>query len=227
MSEAVRTRPCAPGRSRCARFGNDLHGPAFATGRFARLAASLLAVGVGSVGLSQAVDAHEVAIGIPEAAGIRIVAEDGRAALGAEVVFDYEGDLDAYAQGITSGVPLEPTEVRDFVDVQVSVQKGPWAVHTRSEPLVYTGNGTGAGLLLEDIRVVPGAASGFDPGPLPTFLRDEWGLSTAETVVAASAGATKGWRSLGFNGLDYRLVVHGDEDAGGYATVVTYTLLNP
>lgn len=52
-------------------------------------------------------------------------------------------------------------------------------------------------------------------------------LSNSEQLTAFSIRSTSGWKSLGFNGLDYRVKVDGDEDPGEYATTVTYTIVEP
>jgi hypothetical protein len=149
------------------------------------------------------------------------------------VTFDYASDPDAFAALLEGAGLLSPTTVNRFDDVQVnSTRNGRWNVEVLASPLAYAGSGSGAGLALSDIRVVRGAKSGltqtaiFGQGNSAGFVAS-WILSTAPQRIAFRNGSTQGWKSLGFNGLDYEIAVDGNEDAGVYSTVVTYQLTAP
>lgn len=174
---------------------------------------------------------HDLSVRLPEYLGIAIVDGAGGYVLGAsalrpKVEFDYEADPVAYWAQAEVGGSLPPSAVYDFSDLRVRVQRGVWLLLVQADPLVYGGPGTGAGLVLGDVRVAPGSASGLAPG-FTGVRAAAWRLDTTPRAIALGWGSTVGWASLGFNGLDYLLDVQGDEDAGTYATVVTYTLLNP
>jgi hypothetical protein len=183
-----------------------------------------------SVALAQGAD-HRVVTRIPNYIGLKIVDEAGDIALGAAVVFDYESDPEAYVAAIEGSGRLSPTNAVDFADVQVAVRGGGWRVFVGAFPLSYAGDHAGAGLQLADIRVERGAVSGLTPTAITHLpggsMSAAWNLSNSWRRIARDTGSTGGWRSLGFNGLDYVLAVQGDEDPGRYTTVVLYLLTNP
>jgi len=175
--------------------------------------------------------AHDVAVRIPNYIGLKIVDAAGNIALGASVVFDYESDPDAYVAAIEGDGRLAPTSVVDFADVQVAVRGGAWRVWVGALQLAYAGEHTGSGLRLSDIRVERGAVSGLTPDAIDFrpggSILTGWNMSNSWQRIVIDSQSTGGWRSLGFNGLDYVLTVQGDEDPGRYTTVVYYLLTNP
>ena len=146
-------------------------------------------------------------------------------------MFDYEGDPEAYVAAIEGSGRLTPTDVVDFADVQAAVRRGGWRIFVGAFPLTYAGNHTGAGLQLSDIRVERGTVSGLTPTAITHLpggtMSAAWNMTNGWQRIATDSGSTGGWRSLGFNGLDYVLTVQGDEDPGRYTTVVLYLLTNP
>jgi hypothetical protein len=183
-----------------------------------------------SVALAQGAD-HRVVTRIPNYIGLKIVDDAGDIAANAAIVFDYESDPDAYVAAIEGDGRLSPTEVVDFADVQVAVRRGRWRVFVGALAITYAGDHAGAGLQLGDIRVERGSASGLTPDAVTHLpggtMSAAWNLSNRWQRIANDTGSTGGWRSLGFNGLDYVLAVQGDEDPGRYTTVVFYLLTNP
>jgi len=173
---------------------------------------------------------HDVTVRIPDMIAIRIVGSgDGPRA----VVFDYEDDVTAYVAAVLGDGRLFPTDVRRFSDVEVnSTRRGRWSVQVVATPLAYAGPGSGDGLALGDVRVVRGSRSGLAQDAIASqgnagWYWADWQLSTTTQAIASRTGATRGWRSLGFNGLDYEVAVRGDEDPGSYTTTVTYLLTSP
>jgi hypothetical protein len=173
---------------------------------------------------------HGVAVHVPDYFGIRIVGAGPGPRL---VTFDYEADPDAYAAALQGAGRLLPTAVARFDDIQIkATRNGRWNLDVVATPLAYAGGASGAGFALADIRVVRGVRSGlaqtaiFGPGNSAGFVAS-WVLSTAPQRIAFRNGSTQGWKSLGFNGLDYEIAVQGDEDAGAYTTLVTYLLTAP
>jgi hypothetical protein len=174
--------------------------------------------------------AHDVTVSIPDVIGIRIVGSgDGPRA----VVFDYGDDAAAYAAAVLGDGRLLPTDVRSFSGVEVNAtRRGRWSVQVVATPLAYTGPGNGDGLALGDVRVVRGSRSGLAQDAITWqgnagWYWADWQLSTSAQAIASRTGATRGWRSLGFSGLDYEVAVQGDEDPGSYTTTVTYLLTAP
>lgn len=166
---------------------------------------------------------HQVAINIPGSIGIRIVGTGWPSA----VVFDYSANPAAYLAAAQGSGILRPTAVQRFDNIQVSTNAVFWSVHVRATPLSYSGPDAGTGLVLGDISVRRGVRSGLSPGFWVWSYLSSWTLSTTSQRIAQGFLPTFGWRSLGFNGLDYELRVHGDEDPGTYTTVVTYSLTAP
>jgi hypothetical protein len=79
--------------------------------------------------------------------------------------------------------------------------------------------GTAASLPLDSVRVVRGTRSGLTQNAIsgPGGSAFYWAAGrspTASQRIASRTGATGGWRSLGFNGWDYELLVDGSEDRG-------------
>ncbi|MCA1789576.1 MAG: hypothetical protein LC667_06905 [Thioalkalivibrio sp.] len=175
---------------------------------------------------------HPLTVTMPSYIGLRIV---GTSAAGPRsVMFDYASDTVAYLAAAAADQPLMPTSVARFDDVEVNVVGfGRWSVYVEATAFDYTGQGTGSGLALDDVRMARGSASGLSQNAINTALwlfgaySSAWTLSTAPQRIARSWIGTGGWRSLGFNGWDYTLTVDGDEDAGTYSTTVTYFLTFP
>ena len=123
------------------------------------------------------------------------------------------------------------SRVTDFADVQVSVRTGfgfpRWYVTVEATPLSYRGEQQGAGLALGDIEVVRGSVSGLRQQAAIGGVSNTWALSENPQTIAYSFFGTRGWQSLGFNGLDYRVAVDGDEEPGEYSTTVSYTIFYP
>jgi len=173
---------------------------------------------------------HGLSVRIPDYFGIRIV---GPGPGPRAVTFDYASDPDAFAAALQGDGRLPPTAVNRFDDIQINATRnGRWNLDVVATPLAYVGSGSGAGLALGDIRVVRGARSGltqtaiFGPGNSAGYVAS-WILSTAPQRIAFRNGSTQGWKSLGFNGLDYEIAVDGDEAAGTFTTTVTYQLTAP
>lgn len=196
-----------------------------------RLTVSLVAALAAVWGLAWAQSAnHQLAVTIPDYVGIRIL---GSGSGPRAVVFDFASEPTAYLEAITNGGIVAPTSVSRFDDIEVNVtHSGRWTVAVVATPLAYSGPGSGDGLTLGRIRVVRGSRSGLEqtaitgPGNSAWYW-PAWLLSTTAQQIASRTGATGGWRSLGFNGWDYEVRVHGNEDPGSYATVVTYLLSAP
>ena len=192
----------------------------------------LLLLVAAALGAAQAQSAgHDVRVRVPNYIGLKIVDDAGNIGLGAAVRFDFESDPDAYLDAILGDGEVRPTEVASFADVQVAVRGGSWRVWVRAQPLAYDGPGSGAGLRIADLVVRRGMASGLTPDAITIrpggSILGTWSLTTSWQRIVNDNQSTHGWRSLGFNGLDYVLLVQGDEDPGRYATVVTYLLTNP
>lgn len=172
---------------------------------------------------------HDVAVTVPSTIGIRIVGTGP-----ARVTFDYAADLPGYLAAAEAGTPLEPTGVSGFDDIEVRapgrVGTPAWYVTVTASPLAYSGTGTGVGLELGDLGVEPGASSGLAP-EFPIWLlglvAPNWSLSSTPQWIAYGYVGSGRWRSLGFNGADYRLRVQGDEDPGAWQSTVTYTMVMP
>lgn len=194
-----------------------------------RVAIALLLL-LPSVALAQGAN-HRVTTRTPNYIGLKIVDAAGNIALGAAVVFDYESDPDAYVAAVEGDGRLAPTSVVDFADVQVTVRGGWWRIWVGALQLTYAGDHIGAGLQLSDIRVQRGTVSGLTPTAITHLpggtMSAAWNMTNSWQSIATDSGSTGGWRSLGFNGLDYVLTVQGDEDPGRYTTVVFYLLTNP
>lgn len=199
-----------------------------------RVAASLLFVALAvPPALAQATDrdaaGHDVAVTIPSTIGIRIVGTGP-----ARVTFDYAADLPGYLAAAEAGAPLEPTSVSGFDDIEVRapgrVGAPAWYVTVTASPLAYSGAGAGEGLELADLGVAPGESSGLSP-EFPIWLlgvvAPNWTLSSTPQWIAYGYVGSGRWRSLGFNGDDYRLAVQGDEDPGVWQSTVTYTMVMP
>lgn len=172
---------------------------------------------------------HPLTVSTPSYIGLRIV---GAGPGPGTVTFDYASNPNAYLAAIDGGgATLPPTAVNRFDDIEVNVIGiGFWSLYVQATPLAYTG--TGAGLSLNDLRVDRGSASGLTQNAITIFwflgaYATTWNLSATPQRIARSFLGTNGWRSLGFNGNDYTLDVNGNEDAGTYATTVTYYLTFP
>ena len=179
--------------------------------------------------LAQAIS-HDVSVAIPTTMGIRLVGAGGGPRA---VEFDFAADATAYLTAADANERLSPTTVDRFDDIEANVNGfGLWSVYVEATPLAYAGPGSGAGLELADIRVDRGSASGLTQDAITIFwilgsYDPTWPLATTPRRIARSLLGTGGWRSLGFNGWDYTVAVDGDEDAGTYATTVTYYLTFP
>lgn len=177
---------------------------------------------------------HDVSVKLPALYGIRIVDSSNLPALAPSVSFDYSADVAGYDAAVAGPGYAQASSVTDFSDVQVYVRKNAadfalWSVQVTASPLVNKSGAAGAGLALQDISVERGLASGLQQEAVTTLgiVQSRWALSNSEQLIAFSARSTSGWKSLGFNGLDYRVKVDGDEDPGEYATTVTYTIVEP
>ena len=175
---------------------------------------------------------HDVNVSIPSYLGIRIVNNAGVPRGSPAVTFDYTSNVAAYTDAYEGSGYIGASSVTDFADVQVSVRTGigfpRWYVEVEASGLTYQGGSAGAGLELEDIEVVRGAVSGLSQNAVVWGgMSNAWTLSTTPRAIAYSYLGTRGWRTLGFNGQDYRVNVHGDEDPGEYSTTVTYAIYYP
>ena len=171
---------------------------------------------------------HEVNLAIPSYLGIRIVNNAGEPRGAPAVSFDYTSDVAAYTNAYEGSGFIGTSDVTDFADVQVSVRTGfgfpLWYVTVQALELTSAG----AGLDLEDIEVVRGSVSGLNQQAVVWGgISNSWALSSAPQTVAYSLLGTYGWQTLGFNGLDYRVKVDGDEEPGEYSTTVTYAIFYP
>lgn len=156
---------------------------------------------------------HLVTITIPDVVLIRITGSDHPS-----VSFAF-GET-AYVTAVEAAPALAgPTDVSGFSDVVVFANRATWRVNVEASALT----GGPVGLLLSDILVHPSRDTGanVNPGRIASF-----GLATSPLDIASGV-RTSGWRSLGFNGWDYRLALQGDEGAGTFTTTVTYTIVSP
>ncbi len=174
---------------------------------------------------------HTITTRIPNYIGLKIVDDTGNISMNPRVVFDFESNPTDYIDAVMGSGVLAPTSVSNFADVQVAVRQGTWRIWVGALQLTYNGSDTGTGLALSDIRVVRGAVSGLTPDAITIrpggSINANWSLSNSWQRIALDSRSTNGWRSLGFNGLDYTLSVQGDESPGQYTTVVYYLLTNP
>ena len=174
---------------------------------------------------------HEVKLNIPSYLGIRIV-NSANVPLGSPAVtFDYTSDVARYTDAYEGSGFIGTSRVTDFADVQVSVRTGfgfpLWYVQVGATPLSYRGDQQGTGLELDDIEVVRGSVSGLNQQAVAWGeVKDRWTLGTPQWIAYSLLG-TYGWQTLGFNGLDYRVAVDGDEEPGEYSTTVSYTIFYP
>ena len=153
------------------------------------------------------------------------------------VTFDYGADIGGYEAAVSGPGFVEASSVTDFSDVQVFVRKqagdfNPWVLQVQATPLRRNGSlvEAGNGLALNDISVERGLNSGLTQDATPPgfgFVQTRWSLTNLSQFIGFGVYGTDGWRSLGFNGLDYRVAVDGNEDPGEYKTTVTYTLVEP
>jgi len=198
------------------------------------LTIAIVAAMIASLGaaFAQTSQSHDVEIRIPNVLLIRIVGVvgDREPADNPRVVFDFSADHVAYMAAVEAGEagPLKPTSVENFGDVIVfSNSETSWSVHLSALPLTFAPHilrGRGAFLDLASIRVRPGQLP--DPGVVDRPWR--WHLGTTGPIARGRGlEGYRGWRSLGFGGSDYELLVHGDEEPGTYTTIVTYTITQP
>lgn len=172
---------------------------------------------------------HDVHVRLPDVAGIRIV---GAGSGARRVDFDLVAAGDGYVNGVASGV-VAPTGVHRFEDLQVNVNRqGRWSVHVVATPFVDVATGASTDLDVGRVEVRRGVSSGLVQDAIAgsgasAGILDAWQLSTASQRIAFRSSSTGGWRSLGFSGHDYRLLLDGTEPAGDHATVVVYTLTSP
>ena len=169
--------------------------------------------------------------------GLRIVDSTNSPALAPSVTFDYGADVVGYNAAVAGPGYVDASSVTDFADVQVYVRKNAadfavWTVQVQASELLYSGSGNGLnpGLALSDISVERGSMSGLSQSavaPSTGFVQARWSLSEGEQIMAFGFRGTSGWKSLGFNGADYRVAVDGNEDPGIYTTTVTYTIVEP
>lgn len=190
----------------------------------------LLALLAVSPAEAQSGAAHHVGISVPDIIGIRIV---GPGTGPRAVTFDATIDPSSFVDATISAGVLTPHSVSRFEDIQVNATRnGRWGVDVIATPWTYSGPGSGEGLPIESVRVRRSVRSGLTqdailgPGQ-SAWILDSWSLSTASQRIAQRTGATGGWRSLGFNGWDYEIVLSGSEDPGTYTTIVTYSLSAP
>jgi hypothetical protein len=189
---------------------------------------AMLCLAWASTALAQSLS-HDVSVTIPDIIGIRII---GGSAGPRAVTFDYATNAGAYLAATRGSGVLLPTAVNRFADVQVNVTRnGRWSVEVIATPWTYVGSGTAASLPLASVRVIRGVRSGLTQNAISgpggsAYYSATWPLSTANQRIASRTGATSGWRSMGFNGWDYELLVDGSEDPGSYTTVVTYVLVS-
>jgi hypothetical protein len=179
----------------------------------ATLIATSMLVGMGTV---SAQASHDVTVSIPQVMMIRIVDGSNASAPNPSVIFNI--DASAYAalfEGDGTGGQLASTSAPDFGDVIV-FSTMPWRVNVSASE---TGDGW-VGLSLADISVVPSNT----PGDNVTESLTTWNLATTTNLFVGRA--TRGWRSLGFSGMDYSLTVNGEE-SGTYTASVTYTIAAP
>jgi hypothetical protein len=172
---------------------------------------------------------HGVTITVPATIGLRIV---GAGSGPRDVVFDYAADPVAYDAAVNGTGVLRPTSTNRFDDIQVnSNRRGRWSVAVIATPLTYSGPASGGGIALEDITVTRGLMSGLLQNAIPVggsaWYNASWHLTTTAQQIASRTGASGGWQSLGFNGLDYELRVQGNENPGSFTTTVTYLLTAP
>lgn len=169
---------------------------------------------------------HDVTIRIPDVIGLRIV---GPGSGPRSVTFDYATDADGFLAAVDGTGTLTPTSVTRFDDVEVhATRNGRWRITVQATDFAYIGPASPSGLALSDVRVErSGPQDAIVGSGNSASYATSWTLSTTATEIASRTGATGGWRSLGFSGWDYRVEVDGDEAAGTYTTIVTYSLTAP
>ena len=172
---------------------------------------------------------HEAHVHVPDIGGIRIV---GAGSGHRSVTFDYADDGTEYLRAVERGV-VEPTHVHRFEDVQVRVNRqGRWSIHVVATAFASTATGPSPSIAIERVEVHRGVSSGLVQDAIvgsgaSAGILDAWNLSTESQRIAFRTGSTGGWRSLGFSGRDYRLVLDGTEAPGDHVAMVTYTLTFP
>ncbi len=188
----------------------------------------LLCLLLGATASAHAQDSadHDISIRIPNYTGLKIVDENGDITNAASVTFDYSADPTGFLSAALNTGLLMPTATAGFADIQIfTTSRRGWRVQVRALDLTYSGARSGAGLALSDLEVKRGEVSGLSVGA--GSVDADWRLATGWNTIATGNQSTNGWKSLGFNGDDYRVHVQGDEDSGKYVTRVTYRLLNP
>ena len=201
--------------------------------RHHQLPATLLAalVLLATHALAQSVS-HPLSVSTPSYIGLRIT---GTGTGPRSVTFDYATNPTNYLTTIDNGGgTLPPTTVNRFDNIEVNVVGfGYWSLHVQATPLDYTGPGTGAGLNLERPPRQPRQRLRTHPKRhhhllVPRHLQHHLEpRHHAPTHRPQPPRHQRLAQPFSFNGLDYTLNVNGNEDAGTYATTVTYYLTFP
>jgi len=191
------------------------------------IAAMLLAAGAA---FGQPNQTHQLEVNIPNLVMIRIVDGSNAASVDPTVVFDLTTGtaLDALL-AMDGTAAFEPTSTERFGDVVVFSNRATWSVSVAASDFVRTGEPdiTELGetpLSLSAVSVERPPVASFPIGV--SSVAPTWTLSTTPESIANGV-QTRGFRSLGFSGADYRLTLTGAEAPGDYASTVTYSITAP
>ena len=169
--------------------------------KFALLAAA--AVLSTSAAFAQDTQSHDVNVKVPNVLRIRLTSGASNAAVAnpTPVEFDFVANEAAFDVG-----SFGPTNASfNWDDVKVFSNYAIWSVE------VSTGNDVGS----FDWSKVSVTATGANASNSFTL---------ADTTIAGASSKTGGWQSLGFGPDDFEITFDGSEDAGTYATTVTYDI---
>ena len=191
------------------------------------IAAMLLAAGAA---FGQSNQTHQLEVNIPNLVMIRIVDGSNAAAANPSVVFDLTtGTALDELLAMNEATTFVPTSTTDFGDVVVFSNRATWSVSvSASEFNRSTGPDTTTSgetpLSISAVSVERPPVASFPTGVLS--VASTWTLGTASQGIA-NGEQTRGFRSLGFGGADYRLTLTGEEAPGGYQSTVTYSITAP
>jgi len=193
------------------------------------VASLLLAAGAA---FGQPEQTHRLEVNIPNLVMIRIVDGSGSNAASVDptVVFDLTTGT-AYEEllAMNEAATFVPTSITDFNDVVVFSNRATWSVSVAaSEFNRSTGPDTTTSgetpLSISAVSVERPSVVSFPTGV--SSIASTWTLGTASQSIANGV-QTRGFRSLGFGGADYRLTLTGEEAPGGYQSTVTYSITAP
>ena len=194
------------------------------------MVASLLLAAGAAFGQEDQSQTHQLQVNIPNLVMIRIVDGGNAASVDPTVVFDLTTGtaLDALL-AMNEAATFEPTLTEQFGDVVVFSNRATWSVSVEATDFVRT-NGPDISeseetpLSISAVSVIRPSVVSFPIGV--SSVEPTWTLGTASQGIANGV-QTRGFRSLGFGGADYRLTLTGEEAPGGYQSTVTYSITAP